>query len=451
MKLFDSKISIRTRLIVLIVSAIVFTHILLGAVFQYAIRHHFLKQDYQHVSVKVENAFNRSTHRIMNKDMLEHFDLNNLNVWLIKNSQQSYSNSNIKIPDEALSYFLKNKDVGRPFSWTVGNDSYRAFSFSAGKGNMLVAGVIINHHLDFYRDINVMVFIFFIMTGLLTILYGVFSVKNSLRPLKIFANHLGKVKPGHLNIRIPIEKLPIELAELALVQNEMLDRLDDGFQRLGEFSSDIAHELRTPLSNISTQTQVILSKERSITEYEDVLISNLEELERINKTINDILYLAKSENSLLYHDNKCLDLAEEISQVIEYISIVGEDKNIDIYLSGDGELHFDRSMLQRVMNNLLSNAVRHAYSDSTINVDIKEHGGAIKISVENTGKTIPAESLPFIFNRFYRADKSREHHNSVGAGLGLAIVRSIIKAYQGRITATSQNGVTVFTIDIPNT
>lgn len=448
--LFDGNVSIKARLVILFVSAIIFTHILLGAVFQYAVRHHFFEQDYQHVSGKVETVLNKSTHNILTKDMLEYFDLSNLKVWLIEDSQQNYTNSDIKLSDAALSYFLKNKDLGKPFTWTVGGDSYRAFPFSTGKDNVLAAGLLINHHLDFYRSINWMVFGFFVVTGLLTITYGIVSVKKSLQPLKAFANYLAKVKPGHLDIRIPAEELPAELAELGHVQNKMLDRLDDGFQRLSEFSSDIAHELRTPLANISTQTQVTLSKERSITEYEDVLISNLEELERINKTINDTLYLAKSENSLLYRDNQCLHLAEEISPVIEYISIVGEDKNIDICLNGDGELHFDRIMLQRVMNNLLSNAVRHAHPDSTINVAISEQGGSIKISVANTGNTIPTESLPFIFDRFYRADKSREHHDSVGAGLGLAIVRSIIEAYQGKISATSQDGVTVFTIDIPH-
>ena len=156
-----------------------------------------------------------------------------------------------------------------------------------------------------------------------------------------------------------------------------------------------------------------------------------------------------SEMCIRDRDNQQLSLAEEIGDIIEYFSIIGDDKNLEFELSGDGELYFDKTMFRRIINNFLSNAVRHSYPDSTIYVAVERSAETVNIEIQNTGDTIPEESLPFIFDRFYRVDKSRDHHHSVGAGLGLAIARSIVEAYHGEIRVDSRDGITTFTINLP--
>ncbi|WP_261928087.1 histidine kinase dimerization/phospho-acceptor domain-containing protein, partial [Vibrio aestuarianus] len=155
-----------------------------------------------------------------------------------------------------------------------------------------------------------------------------FIVHKGLKPLHVLQKYLSKVSPNRLNIRVPVEELPIELVQLVETQNEMLDRLHNGFNRLSEFSSDIAHELRTPLTNIMTQTHVTLSSKRTVEEYEEILISNVEELERLNKTIQDTLYLAKSENHLLHTNKEMLQLAEVIRPLLEFYEFMADEKEV---------------------------------------------------------------------------------------------------------------------------
>lgn len=269
------------------------------------------------------------------------------------------------------------------------------------------------------------------------------------KPLQYLQDRIKQVQPNKLSIRLSDEHLPNELVELAKIQNQMLDRLELGFERLSDFSSDIAHELKTPLSNIMTQTHVTLSQPRTPNEYQEILSSNLEELERINKTINDTLYLAKSENDLLLKDNMQLDLEQLFAPIIEYYSIVSEETGVTIHLSGNGSLWGDKSMMQRVANNLLSNAIRHSAPDSDIQIKIEENQSNIVLSISNIGDKIPDKDLPFIFERFYRADKSRQHSSSTGAGLGLTIVRSIVNLHNGDISVQSEGKKTTFLLTFP--
>jgi two-component system heavy metal sensor histidine kinase CusS len=356
----------------------------------------------------------------------------------------------VPLPSSPSAFALENRSRTYSRQWRHGDDHYLAVSFFISDSTTVVVGININHHVEFFDTISTMFFWLTVVMSVLAALYSMVIVTNGLRPLKRFEKYLTRIRPGNLNIRIPTQKLPSELEALSKVENAMLDRLDDGFNRLSDFSSDIAHELRTPLTNLTTQTQVVLASDRSVEEYRDILGSNLEELERINKTINDTLYLAKAENSLLYKNNEQLKVCEAIEQLIEYHNIVAEDKQIDIKLEGKGQLFCDKQMFQRAINNLLSNAIRHSDTYSTIKILIQPlPKKGLTVSISNTGDTIPADCLPFIFNRFYRKDTSREHDYGFGAGLGLAITKSIVETYNGTITAQSSNGKTKFEMVFP--
>lgn len=280
-------------------------------------------------------------------------------------------------------------------------------------------------------------------------LLGWFVVRRGLLPLQAIKLRAAEITANHLHTRLPVESIPLELADLADTLNGMLSRLEESFQRLSDFSSDLAHELRTPVSNLLTQTQVTLSKARSADDYRDILASNAEEFERLSRTISDMLFLAKADHNQIVPNQEPIDLAEEIGDLLEYYDVLAEEKAIALSLSGSGQIVGDRLMLRRAVSNLLSNALRHTPNGGVVTVQINEtDDGMTHIAVENTGSEIPAEHLPRLFDRFYRVDSSRQR-TTESSGLGLAITRSIVLAHGGGVDVCSANGLTCFTLSLP--
>ena len=230
----------------------------------------------------------------------------------------------------------------------------------------------------------------------------------------------------------------------------MLERLEAAFQRLADYSADIAHELRTPISNLMTQTQVALSRPRSNDEYQDILASNIEEYERIARMVSDMLFLAKAEQNALAQASAPIDLACEADALIDFYEALAEEHHIRIERHGSAVVAGDRLMLRRALSNLLSNALRHTPDGGqiTIAIDIAADGAALGLSVSNVGDPIAPDQLERIFDRFHRGSSLRERHGE-GAGLGLAITRLIARAHGGEVVASSKAGVTTFTISLP--
>ena len=284
-----------------------------------------------------------------------------------------------------------------------------------------------------------------VLTGLL----GWGAARRGLAPLRAMGREAGAITARHLDARLSADAVPAELAELADTLNGMLSRLEESFRRLSNFSSDLAHELRTPVSNLLTQTQVTLSKSRSVGEYHDILASNAEEFERLSRIVSDMLFLAKSENDLVVPNREPVSLADEVSSVLEFYEALAEEKGIAVALVGDGSISGDRLMIRRAINNLMSNAVRHTSPGGAITVRIVQHGGAgTELQVENAGEGVAAEHLPRLFDRFYRVDFARQRQSD-GAGLGLAITKSIVRAHGGEVAAYSQDGLTTFCLKFP--
>jgi two-component system heavy metal sensor histidine kinase CusS len=232
--------------------------------------------------------------------------------------------------------------------------------------------------------------------------------------------------------------------------NAMLSRLDDAFVRLSNFSADIAHELRTPVSNLMIHTEVVLSRKRDIEDYEDNLYSNLDDLKRMSRMIDDMLFLAKSDNGLIPHENKPIDLLEVVEKLLEYYRLLADERGINLTVSGGGSVRGDVLMLHRAVSNLLSNALRYTPEGRTINVDIQQRNTSTFVVVENPGETIAPEHLEKLFDRFYRADPARREGSPSNAGLGLSITRSIVEAHEGKIWCTSSNRKTAFHMEFPN-
>jgi two-component system heavy metal sensor histidine kinase CusS len=346
-------------------------------------------------------------------------------------------------------------ESGHPVKWVASNGlSMRGILASlttAEPGALLTVRIAteIGHHEHFMQSFRRTLWSFMAVAALAMGVLGWFVARRGLSPLQAIKQRAAAITASNLHSRLPSEAIPLELAELTDTLNGMLARLEESFQRLSDFSSDLAHELRTPVSNLLTQTQVTLSKVRSVDEYRDVLASNAEEFERLSRMISDMLFLAKADNNQIIPSLESVDLAEEVRGLLEYYEILAEEKRLHLSMSGNGVANGDRLMLRRAISNLLSNAIRHTPEDGSIAIRI--HGsdqGSVGLTVENSGPVIPPEHLERLFDRFYRADSAR-NRTTEGAGLGLAITRSILRAHGGDVHVTSTDQLTRFILSIP--
>lgn len=299
-------------------------------------------------------------------------------------------------------------------------------------------------HLDFLRHFRLTLWLMIAAGFVTTSFMGWVVIRYGHAPLRNIVEQIRHISANELNTRLTPESVPRELTDLAVSFNDMLERMEDAFLRLSNFSADIAHDLRTPVTTMLTQTQVALSQTRSIEEYQEILYSNIEEYERMAQMINDMLFLAKADNDPGSLAFTAVDLAGEITTLFEFYEAWAEDRHVTLTLEGRASATGDRMMLRRALGNLLSNAIRHTRAGDTVRVKLgTSKDGVTDITIENPGPDIPPEHLPKLFDRFYRVDPSRQES---GTGLGLAIVRSIVEAHGGRIGVTSSGGRTCFHI-----
>ncbi|WP_447736468.1 heavy metal sensor histidine kinase [Pseudomonas shirazensis] len=302
----------------------------------------------------------------------------------------------------------------------------------------------ITHHQHFLQSMQRLIWLTVGLSALATALLGAWAVRRGLRPLRQIGAVAASVNARSLTTRLPVAQMPEELAQLAESMNAMLQRLDDAFQRLSAFSADIAHELRTPLSNLLTHTQVTLTRPRSLDEYREALHGNLEELQWMAQLVNDMLYLAKAEHGLLVPEQQVLDLASEVDALLEYYAPLAEDAGVTLLREGELVIEGDRQMLRRAFSNLLENALRFAGVGGVVKVGLQAGG---QVTVANTGAAIEAAAAQRLFDRFYRGDSARAEGGAEHAGLGLAITRSIVLAHGGGIQVECEAGWTRFVIN----
>lgn len=197
--------------------------------------------------------------------------------------------------------------------------------------------------------------------GLLLVMgLGWLAVQRGLRPVTKMAEVAQGISAQRLQERLEVDVVPQELRPLARSFNAMLDRLADSLTRLSDFSSDLAHELRTPINTLMTQTQVSLSRPRTADEYREILYSNLEEYERMARMTSDMLFLAKADHGLVVPSREPIDLRSEVEALIEFYDALAAEKAIQLRTSGDARICGDRLMIRRAIGNLLSNAIRHS-------------------------------------------------------------------------------------------
>lgn len=274
-------------------------------------------------------------------------------------------------------------------------------------------------------------------------LLGFLVARVGLQPVNHLSQQAHNLAPGNRGQRLDTKTLPVELQTLAESFNGVLERQEIAWNQLESFNADVAHELRTPLTNLIGQTQLGLARQREQHELEDLLQSNLEELERMTSIVNDMLFLSHAQAGEHATQLSEVSLREEAIKTADYLEPSFVEKSLTLIIEGDVQARIDRRLFHRALANLLGNSARHAQNATEVTVTLKGENGFALISVANAGEPIEANHITRLFERFYRVDASRTR-SDMHHGLGLSIVRAVALMHYGDVFATSENGINCF-------
>jgi heavy metal sensor kinase len=283
---------------------------------------------------------------------------------------------------------------------------------------------------------------------LLGLVGGWWLASRAIRPIEDISATAAKISGGDLTQRIDVSETESELGRLASVLNSTFARLDAAFGQQRQFTSDAAHELRTPVSVMLTQTQTALNRERSAAEYRETVETCQRAAQRMRRLIESLLELAKLDAGQQPMKHVRFDLAQTARDCVALIEPLATARQVKISCDlpqldciGDSE------RLAQVITNLLTNAITYNKENGAVRVDGETKDGSVLLRVSDTGQGISVEDLPRVFDRFYRADSSRTSGNT---GLGLAISKAIVEAHSGQIEVASEpEKGTVFTVRLP--
>jgi len=284
----------------------------------------------------------------------------------------------------------------------------------------------------------------------LTIGVGYLMAKKALQPVDKIRKAAVKISYRNLEECIDIGPRKDELGKLAETFNEMISRLRDAFQRINQFSIDVSHELKTPLTILKGGTEVALRKERKREEYKVLLLSHLEEIDRMTQIIDDLLLLSKADTGKMQLSLDEIELRDLILQVYLDMKMFAEKKNVHLAVAdlADTRLRGDELKLRRMLWNIVDNGIKYTGDGGEVEISSNLDDGYVRINVKDTGVGIAESDIKYIFDRFYRADRARKRES--GTGLGLSISKWIAEAHQGAIEVESRpSSGSLFSIKLP--
>lgn len=467
----DGRLSLLWRTLFLLTLCVVITQICLYLWIQRSVNGHFEQMDAEILTHAAFNVRQNMTDSLLNNQGITQLSSKPIqlqNIGLDYDIKTVITDKHGKIIASRLTGFMSQsggersvKDLWQqhheqPFDLKIDSRHYRAMVIRHSERLALIALPIDVHHqylIQFNRQLIL------ILTAITFILVSVaaFSVHLGFAPLSTIRQKMTRINAEKLDDRIVISEMPSELRPLADAYNAMIDKLEHNFASLSRFSDDIAHELRTPLATLSTQTQVMLSKPRDGNEYVEQLHDQHDTLEQLSSLINNMLLLAKTQKGLYDSQFAAVDTETLITKMIVYYEFIAEDRGILFEKSGNFKAVLgDDSLLQRLFANLISNAIYYSASDSVITIAASTITDSITNDVERKNKSVSNQSFlkPYLkitlTNQLYEpltqpeADKLSERfyrhhkHNSMhsGTGLGLSIVQAIVNAHDGKMSIT---------------
>jgi len=300
--------------------------------------------------------------------------------------------------------------------------------------------------LDGFKRIFIitMTLLIFVAAGI-----GWFMARRAVSGVEAVTRTAQRISAGTLEDRVPVKIQGDEIDQLATTFNQMLDRIQTLLTEIKEMSENLAHDLRSPITRIRGIAEVTLTNGKSLSEYESMAANTIEECDRLLDMINTMLMISKTESGADKLSREEIDLAGLVRQACDLFEPSAEDKGVTLGCNVPVRslLVGDSRMIQRMLSNLLDNAIKYTPSGGTVTVSVSEDDTQVIISVKDTGCGISPSDLPRVFERFYRSDQSRSQS---GIGLGLSLARAIARAHGGEITATSApNQGSNFTVTLP--
>lgn len=468
------RISLLWRTVILLTVFVVISQVMVYFWIQRSVKSHFEVMD---AEVLTHAAFNlRKSNKVsdstsaleVNQSHSYHEGLDyNIKVFKFNRDGQPFTDS-FDIPSINVLELMETYG-DKQFEWELGDRAYRSIIISIDDSIYLLALPIDVHHLYLHQFSLQLKLILFAMT-LLLVFIAALSVYWGFSPLTTFIQKMTGISFEQLGERITVADMPSELRPLAESYNIMMDKLEESFESLSRYSDNIAHELRTPIATLSTQTQVMLSKPRQTQEYVEQLHHQHETLEHLSDVINNLLLLAKTQRGLSHEQLQDVNTDELMTKLVDYYEMLAEDREIDLVKSGEfATIQGDRGLLQRLFSNLISNAIYYSKSHSTIDISaqVKQYSRmedasvpvnksrgyqsslaslaslaktpSLIITIENEVlEPLTSKEANRLFERFYRlSDKKAtqsSQHQHLGTGLGLSIVKSIASAHSGEVT-----------------
>ncbi|MGP5440082.1 ATP-binding protein [Psychrobacter faecalis] len=465
--------SLLWRTIFLLTLFVIISQVIIYAWVQRSVSGHFEQMDSE---ILTHAAFNLRKRMVSLEDHIEPFtvsksqaliDANHLHSsWLDYDLKTLVSDKNGKLLSSDPSNFIN--DLPADFSLLQLLQDYRDQQFMIKINNRHYRAIIITHqevlafialpidvHNQYLIQFNRQLSLILIAITLLLVSVAALSVHWGFAPLATIVQKMKGINLQRLDERIVVGDMPLELRPLTESYNSMMVKLESNFESLSRFSDNIAHELRTPIATLSTQTQVMLTKPRESDEYIEQLHHQHDTLKQLSAMINDMLLLAKTQKELSDSQISHVDIESLITKLIDYYEMIAEDREIIFEKSGDFKTVLgDKGLLQRLFANLMSNAIYYAASNSTIMIsatvltsstslnapkdDIQSPEQLwLRITMTNRlDKPLNQIEADKLFERFYRHDKTNTMHSGTGLGLGLSIVQAIANAHNGKVSIT---------------
>jgi heavy metal sensor kinase len=372
----------------------------------------------------------------------------------LKNVQLPISLNALKNASKGLITYETNRSIE--------DTPLRIITFPVIENNHVTRIVQIASSLEEVEDALNTLFIILMITVplalMVAILGGQFLAHKALKPVDNITQTARMITSKNLNQRITPPKVKDEISRLIETFNEMISRLDQSFQQTKQFSSDASHELKTPLTILKGEVEVMLRKERTPQEYQQTLKSNLEEINRMTQIVDDLLLLSKADTGEIRLNKEDIDLTEIVTEVVAQMDLLAKSRKLRLFTSNhhqDIHVFGDPLRMRELFINLIGNGIKYTEEGGSIHITLqKEYPTAvrsqsdsgeaerekfIKIIVSDTGIGISKEDQERIFNRFFRVDKARSREEG-GSGLGLSICKWIVEAHQGEIKVESELG-----------
>lgn len=358
-----------------------------------------------------------------------------------KNGREIYrslSLGSLDLPIDSVSV-----ENGKIFIMTIDKFNHHKIRLAVLKSDYLTIGVAypldeVTHAMA--NLIEILIFLIPIPL-LISIIGGILLARKALKPVDDIVKTATKITAGNLNLRIPEPSSNDEIARLIRTLNNMINQLENSFERMKQFSADVSHEFKTPLTIIRGEIELALSKNKRASSLRKTLANILDEVVRLSNMVEDLLTLFKSDIGQVKLNFREVDIVEIIKDLLEDIYVLAKKKKIKIEVGRlDSAIVLgDEMRLKQLFLNLIDNAIKYNKSGGKVTISVENKVDIVSVSISDTGVGIPEDELGLIFERFYRVDKARSR-DSGGVGLGLSIARWIAESHNGKIEVESRVG-----------